>query len=333
MTLTKHCIINKTKDAKHKHITFQTLCADDEGDHVVEGEALVLAPSEKISWEALPLPEVQIKSGNHNYQQWLMNKASGLKPLRVAVVHPVDIYSLAGAIEAAKAGLIDPVLIGPEDKIRKVADDAHIDLRDYKIITTSHSHASAEMAVNMARNGDVEALMKGNIHTDELMEAVVDKNKGLRTGKRMSPIFVLDVPRYHKPLFLTDAAINIKPDLMDKRDIVQNAIDLFRGLGLGTPKVAILSAVEMVNEKMPSTIDAAVLCKMAQRDDITGGIGEHAAPIRDKIIAHLRWVGDFKVYVIPANEELVMARGCKSMLQEKKALARWENEGGHCKYF
>tara|TARA_R110001592_G_scaffold29350_5_gene106535 strand:- start:12348 stop:13748 length:1401 start_codon:yes stop_codon:yes gene_type:complete len=260
------------KDDKHKHITFETLCANEDGEHVLEGEALVLAPSEKISWDALPLPEVQIKTPAHNYEQWLMDKASGLKPLRVAVVHPVDIYSLAGAVEAAKAGVMEPVLIGPEDKIRKVAEDAHIDLSRYEIVSTPHSHAAAEAAVQMARNGEVGALMKGKLHTDELMEAIIHKETGLRTGRRMSHVFMLDVPRYHKPLFLTDSAINIRPGLMDKKDIVQNAIDLFTVLGLGTPKVAILSAVEMVNENIPSTIDATALCKMAERGQIANGI-------------------------------------------------------------
>lgn len=260
------------KDDKHKHITFETLCANENGEHVLEGEALVLAPSEKISWEALALPEAQIKAPAHNYGQWLLDKVAGLKPLCVAVVHPVDIYSLAGAVEAAKAGIIEPVLVGPEDKIRKVADDAHIDLGHYEIVSTLHSHAAAEIAIQMARKGDVEALMKGKLHTDELMQAVVDKENGLRTGRRISHVFVLDVPSYPKPLFLTDSAINIKPSLMDKKDIVQNAIDLFITLGLGTPKVAILSAIEMVNEKIPSTIDAAALCKMAQRGEIKGGI-------------------------------------------------------------
>lgn len=260
------------KDDKHKHITFETLCANEDGEHVLDGEALVLAPSEKISWEALSLPEVQIKTPDHNYEQWLLDKASGLKPLRVAVVHPVDIYSLAGAVKAAKAGIIKPVLIGPEDKIRKVAQDAHIDLEPYEIVSTEHSHAAAEAAVQMARKGEVEALMKGKLHTDELMEATIDKEKGLRTGRRMGHVFMLDVPSYHKPLFLTDSAINIRPNLMDKRDIVQNAIDLFTALGLGTPKVAILSAIETVNEKIPSTIDATALCKMAERGQIAGGI-------------------------------------------------------------
>lgn len=270
-TITASVKVTK-KDDKHKHITFETLCANEAGEHVLEGEALVLAPLEKVSWESLPLPEVQIKTPAHNYEQWLMDKVAGLKPLRVAVVHPVDVYSLSGAVEAAKAGVIDPILVGPEHKIRKVAQDAHIDLDHYTIVSTPHSHAAAAAAVDMARKGEVEALMKGKLHTDELMEAVVDKENGLRTGRRMSHIFVLDVPRYPKPLFLTDSAINIKPSLMDKKDIVQNAIDLFSILGLGTPKVAILSAVETVSEKIPSTIDATALCKMAERGQITGGI-------------------------------------------------------------
>ncbi len=260
------------KDDKRKHITFQTLCANQNGEHVLEGEALVLAPLKQIKWKASALPEVQMKTPAHNYEQWLIDKTAGLKPLKVAVVHPVDIYSLVGAIEAAKAGIIDPILVGPEDKIRKIAEDAHIDISAYSIFATPHSHAAAAAAAKMASEGKVEALMKGKLHTDELMEAVVEKENGLRTGRRMSHVFVLDVPSYPKPLFLTDAAINIKPNLMEKKDIVQNAVDLFATLGLGVPKVALLSAVEMVNEKIPSTIDATALCKMAERGQITGAI-------------------------------------------------------------
>lgn len=260
------------KDDAHKRVTFQTLCANEKGDHVLEGEAVVLAPSEKVRWNTIPLPDIQVKAPSHNYQQWLLNKTNGMKPLKVAVVHPVDIFSLSGAIEAAKAGIIEPILVGPEAKIRKTAEDAHIDLDSYVIFSTPHSHAAAAAAVEMALQGKVEALMKGKLHTDELMEAVIDKEKGLRTGRRMSHVFVVDVPSYPKPLFLTDAAINIKPHLMDKKDIVQNAIDLFHALELGTPKVAVLSAVETVNEKIPSTLDATALCKMAERGQITGGI-------------------------------------------------------------
>lgn len=260
------------KDDAHKHVTLQTLCANEKGEHVLEGEALVLAPREKICWDAIPLPEIQVKTPEHNYEQWLLNKVKGMKPLKVAVVHPADVLSLSGAVEAAQASIIQPVLVGPENKIRKVAEDAHIDLDSYEIVSTPHSHAAAAKAVEMANQGQVEVLMKGKLHTDELMEAVIDKEKGLRTGRRMSHVFMLDVPSYPKPLFLTDAAINIKPNLMEKKDIVQNAIDLFQALKLGEPKVALLSAVETVNEKLPSTLDATALCKMAERGQITGGV-------------------------------------------------------------
>lgn len=261
-----------TKDDKHKQLTLETLCVNEKGEHVLEGEAVVMAPTEKVSWNGVPLPELQVKSQSHNYEQWLLNKVRGLKPLKVAVVHPVDIFSLSGAVEAAQSGIIEPMLVGPEHKIRKVAEDAHIDLKSYTILSTLHSHEAAAVSVRMALEGKVEALMKGKLATEELMESVIDREKGLRTGRRMSHVFVLDVPSYPKPLFLTDAAVNIKPTLMEKKDIVQNAIDLFQALKLGTPKVAILSAVETVNEKLPSTLDATALCKMAERGQITGGV-------------------------------------------------------------
>lgn len=212
------------------------------------------------------------EKSNHRFEKWLLGKVKGLPPLKTAVVHPVDTFSLAGAVEAAKAGIIEPILVGPEHKIRKVAEEAKIELTPYTILPTLHSQAAAEMSVEMAARGEVEALMKGKLSTEELMQEVVEKVHGLRTGRRMSHVFVVNVPRYPKPLFLTDAGINIRPTLMEKRDIVQNAIDLFRALEMGTPKVAILSAVEMVNEKLPSTLDATALCKMAERGQITGGI-------------------------------------------------------------
>ena len=260
------------KDDAKKRITLTTICANQDGDHVLEGEAVVLPPTEKISWNVAELPEIQVKIEGHDYEKWLLNKAKGLAPLKTAVVHPVDILSLAGAVQAAQAGIIEAILVGNKDKIQKVADDAHIDISKFTLIHTEHSNAAAEKAVKMAANGEVEAIMKGKLHTDELMEAVVAKDGGLRTGRRISHVFVLDVPSYPKPLFLTDAAINIKPNLMDKKDIVQNAVDLFHALGLGIPKVAILSAVETVNENIPSTLDATALCKMADREQITGAI-------------------------------------------------------------
>lgn len=207
-----------------------------------------------------------------HYEAWLLRKAAGLAPLRTAVVHPADALSLDGAIAAAEAGLMTPVLVGPEEKIRAVAAGLNADISAYEIVATPHSHAAAETAVALARENKVEALMKGKLHTDELMHAVVDKEKGLRTGRRMSHVFVLSVPSYPKILLLTDAAINIAPTLMEKKDIVQNAIDLFAALEKREPKVAVLSAVETVNEQLPSTLEAAALSKMAERGQITGGI-------------------------------------------------------------
>ena len=175
-------------------------------------------------------------------------------------------------MQTMKAGLIVPVLVGPIAKIRKAATDAGRELKDVQIIDVPHSHAAAERAVALGREAKVDALMKGALHTNELMAAVVDKARGLRTEHRMSHVFALDVSHYAKPLFITDAAVNIASDLDCKRDIIQNAIDLLHALGIQSPKVAILSAVETVSSKMPSTIDAAALCKMAERRQILGGI-------------------------------------------------------------
>jgi phosphotransacetylase len=177
-----------------------------------------------------------------------------------------------GAIEAAKRGLITPVLVGPEDKIRAAAEEAQIDLSTYRIVSTEHSHASAAKAVALASSGEVESLMKGSLHTDEIMGAIVPTAAGLRTSRRISHAFVMDVATYPKMFMITDAAVNIFPELDVKRDIAQNAIDLAHALGIELPKVGILSAVEVVNPKIPSTLDAAALCKMADRGQITGGI-------------------------------------------------------------
>ncbi len=208
---------------------------------------------------------------NGRHHQNLIKKARGLPPIRTAVVHPVDAVSLVGAIEAAKQKLIVPVLVGPEHKIRAAARAAKLDLSPYELVPTEHSGAAAVQAVALACDRKVEALMKGSLHTDEFMGAIVKEEK-LRTARRMSHVFVIDVPDYPRPLFVTDAAINIYPTLDDKVDIVQNAIDLAHALGLRRPKVAILSAVETVSSKIRSTIDAAALCKMADRRQITGGI-------------------------------------------------------------
>lgn len=189
-----------------------------------------------------------------------------------AVAHPCDESSLTGAMEAAQAGLIVPILVGPKAKIEAVAAQCGLDLKGVEIVDVAHSHESATTAVEIVRSGRAEVLMKGSLHTDELLSAVTKKETGLRTGRRISHVFIMDVPDHPETLFITDAAVNIFPDLMAKRDIVQNAIDLFHGLGLGIPKVAILSAVETVTVSIPSTLEAAALCKMADRGQITGGI-------------------------------------------------------------
>ena len=212
----------------------------------------------------------RIRERGHQYQR-LVRQSKGLEPIRTAVVHPVDAVSLLGAIEAAKAELIVPVLIGPEAKIRGAAEQAKLDLSGYELVATEHSHAAAAQAVALARDHKVEALMKGSLHTDEFMGAIVGEEK-LRTDRRMSHVFVIDAPGYPRPLFVTDAAINIYPTLEDKGDIIQNAIGLAHALGLELPKVAILSAVETISPKIKSTLDAAALCKMADRGQITGGI-------------------------------------------------------------
>ncbi|MET3106277.1 phosphotransacetylase/acyl dehydratase [Oxalobacteraceae bacterium GrIS 2.11] len=259
------------KDVVKHHVTLACTVVNQLGKPVIAGSAEVVAPTEKISRERVVLPEANLHIKGHRYQQ-LIALTNGMAPIRTAVVHPVDTVSLVGAIEAAKAGLIIPVLIGPEEKIRAVARLADIDLSAYELIATEHSDAAAELAVSMARSGKVEALMKGSLHTDELMRAVVDAQCGLRTARRMSHVFAIDAPNYPRALFITDAALNIFPSLEDKRDIVQNAIDLTHALGIPEPRVAVLSAVETVTSSIPSTLHAAALCKMADRGQITGGI-------------------------------------------------------------
>ena len=202
----------------------------------------------------------------------LIKIVRNVKPVKTAVIHPVDEMSLLGAIESAQAKLIIPILVGPESKIHTIAKKLKLDLSPYDIISTPHSHAAAAMGVSLARKGAVDALMKGALHTDELMHAALDKNCGIRTERRMSHVFVMDVPNYPHLMLVSDAAITIYPTLDDKRDITQNAIDLALDIEIKLPKVAILSAIETVSSKIQSTLDAAALCKMADRGQIKGGI-------------------------------------------------------------
>lgn len=208
----------------------------------------------------------------HNQLEFFIEEAVKARPIRTAVVHPVDHNGLMGAIEAAEKNLIVPVLIGPKNKILAAAEKDNLNITGYEIIDVEHSHAAAEMACELARQAEVEAIMKGDLGSSELISAIINKAKGIRTERRLSHVFVFDIPNYHKPLVITDAAINVLPNLMTKRDIVQNAIDFCRALGVDQPKVAILAAVEKVKAYMPSTIDAACLCKMADRGQITNGL-------------------------------------------------------------
>ncbi|MGE8368792.1 phosphate acetyltransferase [Cupriavidus basilensis] len=202
----------------------------------------------------------------------LLSRCQDLPAIPTAVAHPCDASSLGGALEAARLGLIVPLLVGPQARIRQVADANALDLGDAVLIDAPHSHAAAARAVAAIRAGEAELLMKGSLHTDELLQEVTAAATGLRTGRRLSHVFAMDVPTYHKPLFITDAAVNIFPTLNDKADICRNAIDLLRVLDIERPKVAILSAVETVTDKIPSTIDAAALCMMSRRGQIEGGI-------------------------------------------------------------
>ena len=211
------------------------------------------------------------RRGTGKYEA-LLARCKDMAAVPTAVAHPCDDASLGAVVEAAEAGIITPILVGPAEKIRRAAKESGLDIVPYEIVDAPHSHAAAAGAVELVRLGRATLLMKGSLHTDELMSEVVKRETGLRTARRISHVFMMDVPTYHKVFAITDAAINIFPSLEDKVDILQNAIDFFVALGRQRPKVAILSAVETINPKIPSTIEAAALCKMAERGQIRGGI-------------------------------------------------------------
>ncbi|WP_227369915.1 bifunctional enoyl-CoA hydratase/phosphate acetyltransferase [Halomonas sp. M20] len=269
-TLTVRVTVRE-KEPEKKRVILECACINQAGETVIQGEAEVIAPTKKIRRPKMSLPQVYLHEPGASYKA-LIDATRDLEPVRTAIVHPCDALSLSGAIEAASQGLIIPVLVGPRAKIEATAVEAGFDLGEIEIVDTPHSHAAAEMAVSLVRQAKVDALMKGKLHTDELMAAVVDGTHGIRTERRLSHIYAFDVPHYPKPLFITDAAINIYPTLDDKRDIVQNAIDLAHALGIDLPKVAVLSAVETVTPRINSTVEAAALCKMADRGQISGGI-------------------------------------------------------------
>ncbi|MEN9879438.1 MAG: hypothetical protein RIQ55_84 [Pseudomonadota bacterium] len=259
------------KYERTQHVLFDAEVILESGLRAITGTLEVLAPSEKIIRPRVSVPEVILSNRDERLQAFL-NQAKGLDPVVTAIAHPCDRESLKGAILAAEYGLIEPILVGPTARLHKIAGEAGLAIGRYRTVDTAYSQESARIAVELVRNGEAEALMKGSLHTDELMSAVVNREHGLRTARRLSHVFRMEVETYAKPILITDAAINIHPDLEAKVDIVQNAIDLAHVLGIAEPRVAILSAVETVNPKIQSTLDAAALCKMADRRQITGGV-------------------------------------------------------------
>jgi len=297
-----------TKDDEKKRVTLDCEIVNQHGVKVVFGNALVIAPTERVTRPRTELPTMALFDLGAR-QKALVDSVSALPAIRCAVVHPCDADSLQGAIDAAKQGLIIPVLVAPKDKLLAVAGAADLDLSGVEIVDVAHSHAAAEKAVELAATGQVEALMKGSLHTDELMSAVVHC-AGLKTKFRLSHVFHLDVPMYHKVLLLTDAALNIAPTLLEKADILQNVIHLAQALKIMQPKVAILSAVETVNPKIASTIDAAALCKMVERKQIIGAIVDGPLAFDNAISAEAARIkgiissvaGDVDILMVPDLE-------------------------------
>ncbi len=298
----------QTMDDTRKSIELDCQVLNQKGERVLHGTARVLAPTQKVRLPRVHAPRIQLFDPQARFHD-LLALGHGLEAVRCAVVHPCDLESLSGAMDSARHGLIVPVLIGPEARIRKLAAESGIDLYGAEFVSEPHSHAAAERAAEMAASGAVEIIMKGSLHTDELIVAVL-KRPELRTGRRMSHVFRFDVPLYSKPLLITDAALNIRPSLQEKVDIIQNAIDFARIMGVSIPKVAILSAVETVNPSIPSTLDAAALCKMAERGQIKGGILDGPLAFDNAISAHAAQIkkiesavaGDADILAVPDLE-------------------------------
>ena len=258
----------REKKAGKRIVILETECTNQDGEQVLAGAATVIAPDTTIEWPRTALPDVSLRRHDRFDGYVKQARDSGIIP--AAIVHPCSPEAVIAAIEVYEQYLLKPVLIGPEAKIRAAAEAAQVSIDDLEIVNTPHSHAAAERAVEMASAGKVGMLVKGSLHTDELLSAVVARGSPLRTERRISHVYAIDVPAYAKPLVITDAAVNIQPNLNDKRDICQNAIDFLLRLGYEEPLVAVLAAVETVNEKMQATLDAAALTVMAARGQITG---------------------------------------------------------------
>jgi len=260
------------REAASRQVTLACTGTNQDGVRVIEGQAEVVAPAERIERAPTSLPEIRLEVPGDQGLQRLLAQVRPLQAIRMAVVHPCDELSLSAALDARAAGLIEPVLVGPRDRLEAVAAAAGLDLAGLQLEEVPHSHAAAARAAELAGKGEVEALMKGSLHTDELMSAVLASGAGLRTSRRVSHCFLMQTPAYPRPFLVTDAAINIAPDLQQKADIVRNAIDLAHIVGVAMPRVAILAAVETVTPTMQATLDAAALCKMADRGQIAGAV-------------------------------------------------------------
>jgi phosphate butyryltransferase len=252
------------------NVTLDCRCTNQDGQIVISGVARVRAPTEKVHRPRIELPDVRLS--RHDRFRALLAAAVGHGALPTAVAHPCDAAAIGAVAEASQAGLIVPILVGPRAKILAAAAIAGVDISGFRLVDAPHSDGAAAAAVQLVKTGDAALLMKGSLHTDELLRAVLAPDGNLRTARRLSHVYIMDVPSYPRPLLITDAAVNIAPDLDQKRDIIQNAIDLAHIMGIATPRVAVLSAVETVNPKLRSTLDAAALCKMADRGQITGGL-------------------------------------------------------------
>ena len=297
-----------SKDDIKKHIELDCLVVNQNGIRVLFGTAKVLAPTKKVRLPRINAPQIKLFDPEARFKE-LLSLADGMPPVRCAVVHPCDAESLTGAMDSARHGLIVPVLIGPELRIRRIAEEANIDLKGAEFINMPYSNLAVAKAAEMAVGGEVEALMKGSLNNDELIQALLSQTS-MRTARRMSHVFRFDVPLYSKPLLITDAVLNNHPKLPEKVDIVQNAIDFARIMGLQMPKVAILSALETVSYAIPSTLDAAALCKMADRGQIKGGIldgplaFDNAISARAAQAKHIESAvaGDADILVVPDLE-------------------------------
>ncbi|MCA8891370.1 MAG: bifunctional enoyl-CoA hydratase/phosphate acetyltransferase [Hyphomonas sp.] len=256
------------KQDKKRLVRLETVCTNQDGDTVLKGEATVIAPKDSVRVKRKHMPGIRLR--RHDRYDAFIERAKASPTVRAAIVHPCSAVAIQGAVEVRDEDLLDPVLIGPRAKIEAAAAEAGVSLEGFEIIETEHSHAAAGKAVEMAVSGEVSVLVKGSLHTDELLGAVVARDSGLRTERRISHVYAMDIPAYDKPLIVTDAAVNILPSLDQKRDICQNAVDLMHQLGVEMPLVAVLAAVETVNDSMPATLDAAALTVMAARGQVSG---------------------------------------------------------------